>query len=228
MLFFNQNKKIKTAMAIFKSSKSVIRDIEEYINKVDQGGLLFKKGIIDFLDGRDESFQNVLHSMAKEEGKADTLRRKIENELYLHSLLPEHRGDVMRLLEKIDDIIDLMKENLYQFDVEDPSIPEEIHDDFKRLAELSVAAVEELLPAVRVYFTDPVAVKERLHRVYFYEKETDKLALEIKRTIFKKLPNLLQSQKIHLRYFTLHIENVSDAAEVVADILSIMAIKRIQ
>ena len=215
-------------MALFKSSKSIIRDIDEYITKVDQGGLHFKKGVVDFLDGRDEDFQNVLISISKEEGKADSLRRKIENELYLHSLLPEHRGDVMRLLEKIDDIIDMMKENLYQFEIEDPFIPEEIHDDFKRLADLSISAVEELLPAVRVYFTDPVAVKDRLHRVYFYEKETDKLALDIKRKIFKTIPNLLLSQKIHLRYFTLHIENVSDAAETVADILSIMAIKRIQ
>ncbi|MEN8138804.1 MAG: DUF47 family protein [Bacteroidota bacterium] len=215
-------------MALFKSSKSVIRDIEEYIDKIDQGGLLFKKGIVDYLDEREKSFQDVLLSIRKEEGKADTLRRKIENELYLHSLLPEHRGDLMRLLEKMDDIMDLMKENLYQFDVEEPTVPEEIHDDFKRLADLSISAVEELLPAVRVYFTDPKAVKDRLHRVYFYEKETDKLALEIKRSIFKKIPNLRQSQKIHLRYFTLHIENVSDAAEVVADILTIMAIKRIQ
>lgn len=215
-------------MALFKSSKSIIRDIEEYINKVDKGGLHFKKGVIDFLDGRKDDFQDVLNSISKEEGKADTLRRKIENELYLHSLLPEHRGDVMRLLEKTDDIIDMMKENLYQFDVEDPFVPEEIHDDIKRLSELSISAVEELLPALRVYFTDPVAVKERLHRVYFYEKETDKLAMDIKRKIFKQVPNLLLSQKIHLRYFTLHIENVSDAAETVADILTIMAIKRIQ
>lgn len=215
-------------MALFKSSKSIIRDIDDYITKVDQGGLHFKKGITDFLDGRFEDFQDVLESISKEEGKADSLRRKIENELYLHSLLPEHRGDVMRLLEKTDDIIDLMKENLYQFDVEDPFIPEDIHDDFKRLTDLSVSAVEELLPAVRIYFTDPEAVKDRLHRVYFYEKETDKLAMEIKRKIFKEVPNLLLSQKIHLRYFTLHIEHISDAAEIVADILTIMAIKRIQ
>ncbi|MCK5782044.1 MAG: DUF47 family protein [Flavobacteriales bacterium] len=215
-------------MALFKSSKSVIRDIEEYIDKIDQGGLLFKKGLTDFLDGRDKFFQDVLLSITKEEGKADTLRRKIENELYLHSLLPEHRGDLMRLLEKMDNIMDLFKEILYQFDVEVPTIPEELHDDFKRLSELSVAAAEELLPAVRVYFTEPHSVKDRLHRVYFYEKETDKLALDIKRSIFKKVPNLLQSQKLHLRYFTLHIESVSDAAEEVADILAIMAIKRIQ
>jgi uncharacterized protein Yka (UPF0111/DUF47 family) len=41
------------------------------------------------------------------------------------------------------------------------------------------------------------------------------------------MPDLKLSEKFHLRYFTLHIENISDIAEKVADLLSIMAIKRI-
>lgn len=40
------------------------------------------------------------------------------------------------------------------------------------------------------------------------------------------MPDLKLSEKFHLRYFTLHIENISDTAEKVADLLSIMAIKR--
>jgi len=62
--------------------------------------------------------------------------------------------------------------------------------------------------------------------VYFYEKEVDQLANEVKRKIFHDLDRLSLSEKIHLRYFTLHIENISDAAEIAADILSVMAIKR--
>jgi len=70
-------------------------------------------------------------------------------------------------------------------------------------------------------------VSEKIHRVYFYEKETDMLADIIRRKIFKEIPGLRLSEKFHLRYFTLHIENISDTAEKVADLLSIMAIKRI-
>jgi len=65
-----------------------------------------------------------------------------------------------------------------------------------------------------------------LHRVYFYEKETDKLAGSIKRRVFKDMANLKLSEKFHLRYFTLHIEEISDISEKIADILSIMAIQR--
>ena len=59
----------------------------------------------------------------------------------------------------------------------------------------------------------------------FYERETDKLAVKIKRRLFKEMEFLKLSEKIHLRYFTLHIEEVSDAAELVAKMLSSLVIK---
>ena len=52
------------------------------------------------------------------------------------------------------------------------------------------------------------------------------LADIIRRKILRRY-GLRLSEKFHLRYFTLHIENISDTAEKVADLLSIMAIKRI-
>jgi len=52
------------------------------------------------------------------------------------------------------------------------------------------------------------------------------MALAIKKKVFHEMTNLNLSEKFHLRYFTLHIENVSDVAQKVADLLSIMAIKR--
>jgi uncharacterized protein Yka (UPF0111/DUF47 family) len=62
--------------------------------------------------------------------------------------------------------------------------------------------------------------------VYFYEKETDVFADVIRERSSKRcLPDL--SEKFHLRYFTLHIETISDTAEKVADLLTIMAIKKI-
>jgi uncharacterized protein Yka (UPF0111/DUF47 family) len=39
------------------------------------------------------------------------------------------------------------------------------------------------------------------------------------------MPDLRLSEKIHLRYFTLHIETISDKAESLADMLSILALK---
>ena len=69
------------------------------------------------------------------------------------------------------------------------------------------------------------AVKGMLPKVYFYEKESDKISRNIKRKLFHDMDDLKLSQKIHLRYFALHIETISDKAESLADFLSINALK---
>jgi len=211
---------------LFKTTDNVISAINKFLDSIDQGVLVFKEGVNNYLNKEDQKFAENIDSILKLESEADDIRKKIENDLYIHSLLPQFRGDVMVLLEKLDDIIDTAKEDLLQFDVEGPNIPIELNNDFSKLTDASVLSVESLIPAVRAYFNDADSVKDKLHRVHFYEKESDKLADNIKRRLFKELDDLTLSEKIHLRYFTLHIENISDAAEVVADLISIMAIKR--
>ncbi|MCK5823391.1 MAG: DUF47 family protein [Bacteroidales bacterium] len=211
---------------LFKTSDYISGKIDEFFNCVDEGSLIFKEGVSNYLSNDEKSFSENIEAIRILEGKADTLRRKIENELYLHSLLPEYRSDVLRLLEKTDDIIDTAKENLNQFDVETPKIPKQIHSDINKLADVSALSIEAIISASRSFFTDVRSVKDKIHRVYFYEKKADKLANEIKRKIFKEIAGLELSDKMHLRYFIFHIENLSDRAEIVADILAIMSIKR--
>ncbi|MGE0079404.1 MAG: DUF47 domain-containing protein [Bacteroidales bacterium] len=213
-------------MLKFNGSKKVIELLDNFFDTVDQGVLVFKNGVNNYLYGNTENFNDNLNSLIKLESSADILRREVENLLYSQSLMPQFRGDILKLLEDMDTIIDIVKENLAQFDVEIPNIPTELNQDFSKLTELSISAVESLVPAVRAFFRTPDTVKDQLHRVYFYEKETDKMATAIKRKVFRDMTNLKLSEKFHLRYFTLHIENVSDEAEKVADLLSIMAIKR--
>ena len=53
-----------------------------------------------------------------------------------------------------------------------------------------------------------------------------KQAQGIKRQVFHEMDNMKLSQKFHLRYFTLHIEELAEEAVRVADLLSIMMIKQ--
>jgi predicted phosphate transport protein (TIGR00153 family) len=213
-------------MMLFRHAKKSIDLIDSFLNLIDQGSILFKEGVRNYLYGNRESFLSNLQTLSNLETEADILKRKTENILYTQSLMPQLRGDILKLLEELDNIIDLAKTSLFQFDVENPFIPAELNQDLVKLTELSTAAIESVIPAARAYFRDPDSVKEKLHRVYLYEKEADKLADAIKRKVFHDMPNLKLSEKFHLRYFTLHIETLSDAAEKTADVLSIMAIKR--
>ena len=213
-------------MALFKTTSSLKRQLEDFFDTIDEGALVFKLAVNYYLEDEKEKFSDSLVKILRLESKADDIRRDVENKLYTKSLLPQFRGDVIELMEKTDDIIDIIKSNLSQFDVEIPDIPKELHSDLRMLTELTVSSVEHLIPAARRYFRDPLMVRDELNKVYFYEKETDKLANEVKRKIFREIPRLKLSEKIHLRYFTLHIEEVSDVAEEAANLLSIMSIKR--
>ena len=213
-------------MFTFKHANKSIELIERFMDKIDQGVLIFQEGVKNYLYENKENFADNLKTLSTLETEADIIKRKIENMLYTQSLMPQLRGDIMRLLEDLYNFIDLTKTNLFQFDVEVPFIPSQLHNDMIKLTELSVRAAETVIPAARAYFRDPESIKEKIHRVYLYEQEADKLADSIKRKVFQDMPNLKLSEKFHLRYFTLHIENLSDAAERAADLLTIMAIKR--
>jgi len=213
-------------MFLFKHANQSIDHIEKFLNTIDQGTLIFKEGVYNYLYNNPDKFADNLRTLSQLETEADILKRKTETILYTQSLMPQLRGDILRLMEELDAIINLAKASLYQFDVEIPFIPAELNADLVKLTELSAAAIESVIPATRIWFKNPEAVKEQLHRVYLYEKEADKLADSIKRRVFHDMPQMKLSEKFHLRYFTLHIETLSDAAQKVADTLSIMAIKR--
>ena len=53
-----------------------------------------------------------------------------------------------------------------------------------------------------------------------------KQAQTLKRRVFHEMENLKLSQKFHLRYFTLHVEELAEEAVKVADLLSIMVVKQ--
>ena len=213
-------------LSIFKSSSAVIGQIEEFLTIVDESSLVFVEGIRNYLKGNREEFVNAMQKADEMEGKADALRRSVEDALYRHSLMPEFRGDILHLLEKLDDLIDIAKENLLQFDVESPDIPPEVHEDFIDLAKTSIKAVEAIVLSVRTFFRDPRSVKDLLPKVYFYEEEADRASNALKRRIYKEIPDLDLSRKNHIRYFIHQAENLSDVSEAIADIVAILAIKR--
>ncbi len=214
-------------MQLFKSTSKTIRQIDEFLNSIEQAILIYKEGVANYLKSDLKNFLANIDTVAKLEGRADTIRRWVENELYTRSLLPQYRSDVLRLMEKIDDVADTAKETLYQLDVEQPNIPKDYHDDFIKLAEMSISSAEALLTGARSFFRDVQNVKDSIHIVYFYEKEADRIANNLRRRIFNGNNNLSLSEKQHLRYFVNRVENLSNIAEAVADILAIYAIKRI-
>ncbi|MCF8348533.1 MAG: DUF47 family protein [Bacteroidales bacterium] len=210
---------------LFKNAKQLVVQIDDFINTVEQGILVFKEGVLNYLNNDKDLFANKIATIDRLEATADKLQRQIDDEFYRHSLLPQSINDIESMLDRMDELIDISKDNLYQFELEIPYFPNSIREDYIRLTNTSVESALCVVPAVRTYFREPIKVRDMLSKVYFYEKETDKISRSIKRKVFHEMHALDLAQKIHLRYFALHIETISDKAEGLADVLSIMALK---
>jgi hypothetical protein len=211
---------------LFKKTQRLENQIDDYLDMVIRGGLLFKEGVKYFLaDNRDE-FEDRLRNIDNLESDADLLRREIENSLYKETLIPEERGDVLGIIENTDKMLNVSAETLINFSVEDPFIPEKYKSRIQDLSNASVSAIDELIAAIRAYFRDVNRVRDGVNKVMFYEKEADKIADRIKRAIFQSEEFENFSRKLHLKDFIEDIENISDTAEEVCDRLSIAAIKR--
>lgn len=209
-----------------KRINKTIENIDKLFDIVDRAQLVFSLGLKNYIHNDVPSFNDNLQQIVKFRSEAEILRRDIESDLFTSSAFVRTRGDIMRLFERIDQIIQTLSNNLEQFEIESPYIPIELNADFLKLSELSTKSVEAAIPAAKAYFKTPEGIFDRIHRVYFYADETRKQAQELKRRVFHEFDALKLSQKFHLRYFALHIEELSKAAAKVADQLSVMVIKR--
>jgi predicted phosphate transport protein (TIGR00153 family) len=213
-------------MSVFKRpTRDITIKIDEFLDNVDIGILVYREGIKSYLDNDMTAFHRYLAKVDNLESIADKLQRSIENEMIVHSILPQHRGEVSTLIDELDEIIDAVKSSLNEIEIEIPEIPKSLHKNFISITDSSVSAAEELIPAARAYFKSPYTVREKLLKVYYYESETDKISLITKRYIFQEMKDLDLAHKSHLRYVIHHIENISDLAQKAADLLSAMAIK---
>ncbi len=128
--------------------------------------LIFGEGVRNYLYPNVAAFKGNLQPIDRLENEAELLRREIEAGLSRQSSLVR-LGDIMRLLEALDHIIDTLNDNLFQFEIERPFIPVELNADFLKLTELSTQAVETAIPAAKAYFRTSDSVTEKVHRVYF-------------------------------------------------------------
>jgi uncharacterized protein len=213
-------------MPVFtRTTKNLILKIDDFFDNIDLGMLVFREALKAYLNKDMVAFKRHMQKADSLEKNADRLQREIENDMITHSILPLHRADVVQLIDQLDEIIDGVKSTLIEFDIEIPQIPEKLNNSFINLAEVSVSAAEELIPAARAYFKSPFTVREKLLKVYYFESETDKVAYDLKKLIFHDMTELDLSHKAHLRYIIHHIEKISDLAQKAADLLSGMAIK---
>ncbi len=212
-------------ITLFNKTRMLESQIDDFFDKVSEAGIVFSQALEIYLEaGACDDFDTLLKQEAGIEGKGDTLRRNIEVELYAQTLIPDLRGDVLRLLEDMDNLMNVYEGNLYRISIQQPDIPEQFHAGYLELTRTVVACVESVVLAARSFFRDINSVRDHNAKVIFYETQADKLSTKLQRAIFSS--ELSLERKMHLRYFVERIDDLANSAEDVADTLAIYAIKR--
>ena len=211
--------------SLFGRTRALENQVDEFLDKVSEAGLVFGRAVRVYLDeGACAEFEAFMAQETTIEEREDTLRRSIEIELYARTLIPDLRGDVMRLLEDIDSLVNAFEGHLFRISIQKPDIPKEFHKGFIDLTETVVTCVDSVVLAARAFFRDIESVRDHASKTMFFESEADKISTKLQRGIFGS--DLPLERKIHLRYFVERIDDVANKAEDVADSLQIYTIKR--
>ena len=208
-----------------KSTKRTVENLDKFFDIADQCLLVFEEGVKSYLYEEEARFATAVENISKLESEADDVRHQIDMDIYRQAGISGFRGDILRLTERLEHIVYVLSNDLFQFEVERPFIPITLRTDYLLLLELSVKATGTAIPASRTFFRSPKSIQDTLHKVYFYQKEADRKAKALKRKVFQEMSDLKRSEKFHLRYVALHIEDLAMGAVKIADQLTVMSVR---
>ena len=215
----------KKVSHLFSGTRSLENQIDEFLDKVSEAGMVFGRAVRVYLNqGPSKEFDAFLNQVANLERRGDELRRTIEAELYVRTLIPDLRADVLALLEGMDHLSNVYEGDLFRISIQSPDIPEAFHAGYMELTETVVSCVDAVVLAARAFFRDIDAVRDHCSKTIFLESEADKIGTKLQRAIFASALPL--ERKMHLRYFVERIDELANSAEDVADALQIYTIKR--
>ncbi len=210
----------------FQRARKIEGNIDKYLDNITKAILTFDQGIKEFFNGNIAFFEEKYKEASKLESDSDELRRDIKYTLYRDLLIPDARGDVLGLLETLDDVIDMIEEVLREFSIEKPVTLGDYREDFLSLSEKAVKSAQELVSASRAFFRDIANVHDFITQVHYWEHEADKVEERIKRNAFGPDGREKLSEKVQIRYFAERISLLADTAEDVAERLDVYTIKR--
>ena len=158
------------------------------------------------------------------ESQADDVREEIKTLMYDKVLLPESRGDIMRLLDGIDHILRYMEIVLNMIKTQKLTIPDFLVADIKALVTASLEACELMEKQVEDLFKRKGRIKELLTIIDEKESQCDKIERRLISAIFDS--DLDGFEKLQLKELVLYLGDISDQVDTVSKQINIISLKR--
>jgi len=214
--------------ALFGKTRSLELLIDELLDKVAEGGILFERAMVLLLErGLVPETEEKLQQLIQLKERCNQLRRRVVDTLYSEMLIPEFRGDVLRLLTHLYGLLDSLKNAFQDLLIEYAEVfnGQEGINQVEDLVTVVVQSVQAAVLGARAFFRNPEAVRDHINQIRVYESEADGITLRLKTALFASERSL--EQKLLGREALAAIDGLADLAEEISDELSILAIKRV-
>jgi len=208
----------------FGRTRALTRQIDEYLDSITQGAIVFHRGVDKYLREDEQGFQAKLAQLAELEHTGDSLKRRIQTEIYSEMLIPESRGDVLHLIWHLDEVLDNLKRKLQTLDLTRPRFPSVWHEDLLELVVAVKDTIDATVRGARAYFRDVRSVRDHVQQAIFFESESDRVEHRLLHAIYGS--DLPPFDKAALREAVEDTSYIANLAEDAADHLLIYAIKR--
>ncbi|MHC4983054.1 MAG: DUF47 domain-containing protein [Planctomycetota bacterium] len=211
-------------MIFWRRQAELENAIEDYLQEAQKCLEALSRAIeCYFAEGLSSGFEELVDQVRLSETESDSKRREIESMMYGQLLIPEHRGDILGLLEALDLVPNKAESVSYQIWLQDMVVPAEYADEIKGLVQANVASFQLLCEATRHLFTDVEQVLPTVEKICEKERESDRIERRLIKSIFDSPGD--KADKILLKELILEIGAMSDRAENASDRLRIIAIK---
>jgi predicted phosphate transport protein (TIGR00153 family) len=210
---------------LFKKEQQVEQLIYQYLDTLKMAQENFQKAANVHLEkGLGEDFDFLIEQTHKVESKADDIRNEIETMMYAKVLIPESRGDILGLLEAVDQIPGLFERILYMIQTQRLKTPDSLVLDMKELIRVSLECCDLVIKQVEALFRKSEDIKPLVLTVDSNESHCDHIERRIITKIFDS--DLDPFQKLQLKELVIQIGEISDQADRVSRRLYIISIKR--
>jgi predicted phosphate transport protein (TIGR00153 family) len=210
--FFRKQQRVAALMEDYLENFRLTQEsFTEALNICLEGGC---SGDFDFMTAQTHRF----------ESKADDIREEIKNLMYSKALLPESRGDIMGLLEAIDEIPGIYELLLHMIRTQKIDIPGFIIPDIKELLGISLASCDLVIREIEALFKRKGGVRALVATIDHNESHCDHIERRIITNLFAS--DLDPFQKLQLKELIVFMGDISDQADRVAKRVNIISMKR--
>jgi len=210
---------------IFKKQRQIESLIHSYLDNLKMTEKRFDEALNTCLDrGICEHFDFLLEQTHKFESKADDTREEIKMLMYGKALIPESRGDIMGLLESIDEIPRIFELLLYMIKTQKLAIPDFIVLDIKELIRVSLESCNLVVQQVEALFERNQGIRALVSTIDHNESHCDHIERRIITKIFDS--DLDPFQKLQLKELVVNMGEIADQADRVSKRINIISMKR--